>query len=199
MHDAPETQLAELRRYLERLPVGDISDSERTEVLNRLVEVWERLPGGEDQSTTSRKLGRAEKLRWAPSDLTFILERHGGTVNGSSRASLHHWVVNVESGHASLSKRGIRQLTPMDKRFDAKAAAKEVAKLIIEQRHDPRINWLANGVVQVVLTKAAPSGSEQTQADRNRRLRQALNAELSASGWNPLPGNRCLFKRNLAE
>jgi hypothetical protein len=56
-------------------------------------------------------LYRAEDVAWTPPFLTFTLERHGGTVNGSSRAELHHWEVNIETGVATIVKVGRRQLT----------------------------------------------------------------------------------------
>lgn len=179
---------AELRSYLKGVNAGDIPPVHQAQVIGYLTQVWEDLPGSDEQSTTSWKLSRAEHLRWEHPNLYLTLERHGRTVNGSSRAELHQWIVNVESGVAVLSKRGIRQLRPMAKRFDAKAASKEIAALILNRREDSRLNWLKETRVQVILSKVAPSANLQTQTGRNKRLRQALTEELSASGWSPLSG-----------
>lgn len=58
-------------------------------------------------------LGRMEQVRWEPPVLSFIVERHGETVNGSTRAELQHWEVAVENRTARIVKTGQRQLKPM--------------------------------------------------------------------------------------
>ena len=200
MHDTiPQAQLEELRDHLKQIPVGIVANTERAEVLRLLKKIWERLPGASAESTAAGKLRRAEDLRWEPPNLCFVLERHGHTVFGSKQASLHEWVVNLESGQASLAARRNRQLYPVAKRFDANAVADEIASLIVKRSEDPRLKWLEDMTVQVMLSKATPSDIKQTQAARSKRLRKALTAKLSASGWNALPGSRCLFERRLAE
>ena len=72
-------------------PVGSIdrNTSAGKRVFDALVDAWPNLPGSDDQSTFAEKLWRTEKLEWRPPMITFRLERHGGTVNGSTRADLH--------------------------------------------------------------------------------------------------------------
>lgn len=183
---------AELRSYLQGISAGEIPPAHQAKVISHLTRIWEDLSGSDEQSTTSWKIPRAEALRWEHPNLYLTLERHGGTVNGSSRAELHKWIVNVESGVAVLSKRGIRQLRPIAKRFDVKAACKEIAALILNRREDSRLKWLKETEVQVILSKAVPSANLQTQTGRNKRLRQALTEELSGTGWSPLSGSRGL-------
>ena len=57
--------------------------------LERLLsEVWDDL-GGSDCGMAGHKLiGRMEHVEWNPPVLTFTIERHGGTVLGSTRAEL---------------------------------------------------------------------------------------------------------------
>jgi len=183
-----------IRQHLDTLSPGDVLKSERTTTLRLLARIWERLPGATRESTAAYKLQRAENLRWEAPLLSFTLERHGQTVYGSSRASLHRWTVNVESGETTLDPSRIRQLYRMAKRFDANAAAKEIRSLFAENREDPRLRRLSDGTVQVLMSKVAPSSTMQTQSGRNERLRSALNQELRAIGWEPLPGIRCRFK-----
>ncbi len=50
-----------------------------------------------------------EDLRWSLPYYTFSLERHGATVNGSSRAEVHHWSVNVEAETTRQTTTGRRK------------------------------------------------------------------------------------------
>jgi hypothetical protein len=190
-----DKMLADMRAHLASLPVGTITEPNRTQTIHRLCEFLERLNAEWEESTTGRKLLRAEDLRWDPPYLRFTLERHGSTVNGSTTASLHRWTFNTETGGASLEQKGIRQLEKKAKSFDAKSVGKEIAKIITDHGDDPRISWLEDGAVQVHLSRATPSARQQTQIGRNKRLRQVLTAELAGAGWVPMPGSRCCFER----
>ena len=69
------------------------------------------------------KLNRMEKAEWQPPILSFVVERHGGTALGSTRADLQHWTVNVETKEANCHIAGHRQLEPMQPRMDVKPLA----------------------------------------------------------------------------
>jgi hypothetical protein len=58
--------------------------------------------------------------------LRFELERHGGTVNGSTRAEVHHWVVNLAEMSAHVEKSGHRQLRPTQTRLNVKPLVAEL-------------------------------------------------------------------------
>jgi hypothetical protein len=108
---AIQAAIAVLKSLLNQLPNGPIS-TEREHVLTLLAVAWEGLDGNEDHSTYAYKLERAESLRWEAPELKFILERHGRTANGSRRADLHHWSVDLEKREAALFKIGWRNATP---------------------------------------------------------------------------------------
>ena len=80
-----------LHLFLNEVPTGEIQNSNEKliTVLKLLAEAWSSLEGGNDQNIDPTKIHRAESIRWTPPILSFVLERHGGTVNGSSRADLH--------------------------------------------------------------------------------------------------------------
>jgi hypothetical protein len=78
-------RLRALLRDVEPWPVADASSLE-----GLLVGCWEQFAGGEAHGMSGDKLlGRMEEVTWAPPLLAFVIERHGGTVLGSSRTELH--------------------------------------------------------------------------------------------------------------
>jgi hypothetical protein len=62
--------------------------------------------------------GRMESVLWEPPLLTFVIERHGSTIRGSTRAELQHWTVDVNQGTATLALGGHRQLYPAQPRLN---------------------------------------------------------------------------------
>jgi hypothetical protein len=78
--------LSRLKALLIKARPGPV---ENTEVEGLLIECWGLLGGSSQEGTTADKLsGRIENLRWQPPYLLFQIERHGGTVMGSSRAEI---------------------------------------------------------------------------------------------------------------
>lgn len=186
-----------LETYLETLSqntsiVGEVHKT----VLGLLGECWESLGGSCDQNTTFDKVYRAENLSWKPPILSFVLERHGGTVNGSSRAELHHWEVNVAAGVAEIAKTGHRQLCPMDKRMNTDAIAQETAKLIQSRAQHESLKWVEPGVYVVVqIGKVIPETVKQTTAARRARYSERLDSIMHDLGWvRADKGNRMGFR-----
>jgi hypothetical protein len=127
-----------------------------------------------------------EALRWEPPHLRFVLERHGGTVMGSTRASLHHWAVDVEHGRASLERMARRQLESMAARFDARGLAERIAEAVIAKRDLPELEWGKNRASFRLRPEAIPDlweGFNRTLSGRRRRFRAELEARLAAHGW----------------
>ena len=54
-------------------------------------------------------IGRMENVEWHPPILTFLIERHGGTVLGSARAELQRWTVDLDRRTATCERVGHRQ------------------------------------------------------------------------------------------
>jgi len=69
----------------------------------------------------------------------FSIERHGQTVNGSSRATIYRWSVNLEKGEAYIIGEKRRQLYSMDRRLDVKPIAQSLADAIVGGKEDARI------------------------------------------------------------
>lgn len=159
-----------LSNFLKDLPANErmITENSRPKVLELLQECWPHLSGSDEHNTRSDKIYRAENLRWMPPILYFELERHGATVNGSSRADVHHWEIDVDDGTAQVVKEGRRQLTKMAPRMDVRAKAKEIADAILNGREHPSFNW-DNNQEWVVITISEIIPNQQHCVDTNPR------------------------------
>ena len=71
-----------------------------------------------------------EKVVWQPPNLNFVIERHGATVLGSSRAKRHKWEVNINNRTAICSEAGYRQLEPRQRGVNVRPMAKEAKQIV---------------------------------------------------------------------
>jgi hypothetical protein len=159
-------------------------------VLTGLMEAWSYLKGSDAEATTSKKLDRAENLSWTPPKLTFILERHGRTVNGSSRASLHHWSVDLSSRTATIEKVGHRQLSMQSKRLDCTALAQDVYEQVSAGVDTEYLIWSdAKKTVVIRIGLLIPEAKPQTTQERRKRFRKALEPLMTEQGWRQASRN----------
>jgi hypothetical protein len=171
-----------LLNYLAALPPGPVAD---TAVERLLAACWDELSGDAGGVKPYKLLGRTEDVTWTPPKLTFAIERHGGTVLGSSRAELQRRTVDVAQRTATHGRAGHRQLEPMQARLDVRPLAEEVAGVIVAGREDERLKWQEDGSVKVLVGKVLPKGSaaRETLAARRKRFRLALTERLAEEGW----------------
>jgi len=174
-----------LREYLNAIPAGSIDNPEELEPL--LANCWHGL-GGDRGMSGGKLYGRMETVVWDPPVLHFAIERHGGTVKGSTRAEVQHWAVDVEAKTAVLNKVGHRQLTPMQPRLDVKRLAKDIAAQIVGRRADDRLQWYKDGRVRVLTSKILPESAKRTREGRRKRFHEALGEFLEKEGWTVLGG-----------
>jgi len=179
----------ELQDYLSRLKPGPVEETTHLERL--LAKVWDDLGGDEAGMTGHKLIGRMKQVEWTPPVLTFVIERHGGTVLGSTRADLQRWTVDLDLGTATAEGIRHRQLSPMARRVDVEFIADEIAARIVDGEADDRLRWLGEGRVRVEAGRIFPekSGYKQTVQDRRRRLREALIERFSPMGWAHLGRN----------
>jgi hypothetical protein len=184
MNDTRQTGADALREYLARLPSGPIDNPGNLVPL--LAESWPLFTGSDAEAMAPRKLARMERVRWDPPVLEFVVERHGGTARGSSRAALQRWSVDLERTTASCATVGGRQLRPMQPALKVEPIADELVRLVIDGRQDPRLRWWPDGTVRVCVAKILPTGSaaKETLAGRRKRLRVALVERLETDGWS---------------
>ncbi len=182
--------IKKLYAYLASLPVGGISDV--SELQTPLADAWRGFAGSNKHGMDPDKLyGRMEEAEWEPPKLTFVIERHGGTVLGSTRAEKQQWTLDLDSQTATGGASGFRQLTPAAPRLNVKPMADEIAQLIVHRQEDDRIRWNKDGSVRVEIGKILPAGStpKQTLAGRRRRFRKAVDEFLNNAGWQKVRTN----------
>jgi hypothetical protein len=148
-------------------------------------EAWHQLACvGKTENTTWEKVGRMELETWEPPLLKFVLERHGRTLNGSTRADLHHWVVNVQEGTRAIVKEGWRQLRPTAARVSVTPIAGEIAGIILKGGKHECLRW-SNDQRKVAINLKAllGSGCQQTVTGRRKRFQAVIEPILTAKGW----------------
>ena len=187
-----------LRSILKCLAPGPILHA--TEIERALADCWHEFVGNDEHGMEPYKLiGRMEKVEWRPPILSFTIERHGGTVLGSTRAELHRWQVNLDEMTANCSMAGQRTVGPTSKAVrqnELQLVAQEIADLVRQAVTDPRLIWKDSDTVHVVIEQIIPttSGFARTVQGRQKRLRQALEEVLGKDGWQH--AGRNVFKRS---
>jgi hypothetical protein len=194
---------AQLKTFLKDLPPGPIADEHRSKVIGLLSDCWSELDGSEETKMAAYKLSRAESLIWEPPLLTFIIERHGATVGGSSRAELQHWEVNVNAGTASRGHSKRRQLYRMGPRLNVQPIVQSVIDALRSGES------LANGALirdtddQLRIKHGIlipGDGPKETVAGRRRRFRDAMERAMRAIGWELVVTNPVLkFKKSVGK
>ncbi len=181
--------MKDLTDLLSNIAPGPISDSSDLERL--LAACWDEFNGDDGGMTGDKLLGRMEQVAWEPPVLTFTIERHGGTVKGSSRASLQEWTLDLENMTARCAEDRFRQVHGRQPRLDVRPFVEEVARLILLRQEDERLKWYKDGRVRVVVGKVLPNGSAVTQtlAGRRMRFREAMVRRLAVEGWREVGGD----------
>jgi hypothetical protein len=176
-----------IERLKAYLSSGAELDAKR--VGNLLAACWPLLAGSDATNMSADKLWRIETPAWSPPFLDFAIERHGQTVNGSSRATLYRWRVNLDEKTADIIDEKRRQLYAMDKRLDVKPIAESLADAIIHGRQDARIVVGKDGDLRLKIGDVVPATNQQTTAARRSRLRKHLLALLAPHGWKERRAN----------
>jgi hypothetical protein len=185
-HNKCDQAKRKLEELLGTLPSGGpLRGAESNKVLVLLREIWPFLEGSSDESTSADKVHRAEDLAWNPPLLSFVLERHGGTVHGSTRADLHHWEVDIINMKARIREIGYRQLYSQDKRLDTRKLAEEVLDRICTGEDNPWLTWKNEEKTRVSLNmeEIIPETNEQTTRGRRKRFHDDLDGLLAERGW----------------
>lgn len=179
--------MTKLYEYLKSCSPGPLEDVNA--VARRLQACWEELDGHDQTNMRWDKLRRIEQPIWQPPHLTFVIERHGQTVHGSSRATAYTWQVDVPAGKASIVGEKRRQLYAMDKRLDVRPIATSLAEAIAGEAEDPRLKRTKDGQVRIDIAAVIPETNKQTTAARRARLRRELTRLLADRGWREVRAN----------
>jgi hypothetical protein len=190
MGEEGETMPQDLTALLDGIRPGPVSDTTKFERL--LAACWNDLDADHGGMEGYKLLGRMEEVEWKPPLLSFRIERHGGTVMGSSRAEVQHWEVDLEKKTATLAKTGHRQLRPMAKRIYIKPLVGQILAAVRSGKEDELVSWHDNGMVFVNTTTIFPKASavRMTLESRRKRLSDAVASVVLKEGWDRL-GPRC--------
>ena len=155
------------------------------EVGTALEIAWDEITGSEATKLYSYKLQRAEDLVWAPPFLTFQIERHGGTAQGSSRAEVYSWLVNIDRGEATCGKVSHRQLVPMHKCFKPGPLVEELQNIIENRVADERVEYKnsRNTVAKILVGKFVTANNKQTLTGRRKKFREVMQSKMAEMGW----------------
>jgi hypothetical protein len=110
-----EETFFELATFLGTQRTGRIVDTAQAKQL--LAAIWNDL-SGDDTAMTHDKVERAEVMCWDPPLLRFEVERHGGVVCGSSRASVQEWAIDIDARTKTCSEARFRRIRPMQPRIN---------------------------------------------------------------------------------
>jgi hypothetical protein len=169
---------------------GDLGD----EGLRLLQAAWPEFSGSGVSGMEAHKLPRVEQVAWHESHLEFVIERHGGTVLGSSRAELQRWSLDFDKRIAEMAEQRYRQLRPRRAALDVDDLADELVDKMERSLDDSRLEWSPDRQTARIIVQAAinPEGemlAKQTAEGRRGRLREALLARLPRRGWREVrPG-----------
>jgi hypothetical protein len=173
-----------LREILESLDPGPIPVERREAVERALASAWHEFGGHEGGMSSPHKiLNRSESLEWSPPVLSFVIERHGGTVLGSVWADLQRWDVDLDGQVARATVCGRRRVGEPQKAFRVDELARELAGVMEAAQEDARLERSRGGSYRV-RSSVFPRASRQTTQGRMGRLSQALGAILAPAGWS---------------
>ncbi|MCA9251047.1 MAG: hypothetical protein KDA54_07920 [Phycisphaerales bacterium] len=175
--------MEKLRDYLNKHENGHVKEPRKVEQL--LATHWDEFDGDPGAMSPEKLIGRTEDLTWTSPILTFSIERHGATVMGSSRAEIHSWELNLETGVRSFYVSGQRVVRAIAPRLNVKPIAEEIARFIDDRAEDERLKWQEDGRVRVRIGKIIPLNgltNKQTVAGRRKRFWTHLD-ELLAENW----------------
>lgn len=173
-----------VRTFLDAQGTGPLADTGG--LIARLARAWPDLAGSGGEAMEPRRLGRLVDPEWLPPVLTFVVERHGGTVRGSTRADRQRWTVDLDAGTAVPATIGYRQLRPRAARLDVDSIVADVVRLVAGGVDDERLRWSADrGTVRVAVGRLVPAGGpKQTVEGRRRRVGARLQVATAEAGWS---------------
>lgn len=201
-----QTTIQKLIRFLQPVSPGTIPTNIIGGLFQLVVASWDEFSGSAETRMEARKILRDEgpkDVTWSPPCLSFIIERHGTTVLGSTRAEKQLWKLNLDSRTADHQQIGFRQLRPRAPRVDVRGPADEVSKAV-QEGPSSTSRLVSNGVVvwknddelTVFHGRIIGGNYQQTVSGRRRRFIADLKPKLKIFGWEFISVDRGLrFKK----
>ena len=178
-----EDPISSLPLYVQQLPAGPVTDT--AALVQVLQGCWHELDGSDQSKMEARKLDRVEDVEWHPPELSFTVERHGGTVLGSTRAELQRWTVNLDRRETRHVVARFRQLSRRDKPLKTGPLVAEIVAAIMSSSDDDRLYWLnGRSEVRVLVGEFIGGDCKRTVAGRRKRFSRGLEQALKEHGWS---------------
>ena len=199
-----------LTSVLQNLPPGPIKSEMRDEVVRLLSNCWEEFQGSGDTKMQPGKIVRDAgpvDLTWHAPLLLFTTERHGGLVQGSTRAEKQRWEADVKNRTVHAMSAGYRQVYPTAKPFTSQESGALADKVCALVREGPgsASPWVAQRIfiwkreneLEVKHGALIPSARfQQTTSDRRKQFRRDLETRMKTIGWTLSKVGRTLhFKK----
>jgi hypothetical protein len=185
--------IKKIASVLSNVSAGTVPASICGELFKLVVASWHELSGSGEASMGPQKILRGEgpeEVTWSPPYLSFVIDRHGGTVLGSTRAERQRWVLNLEMGTADHSLIGFRQLRPVAPKMDVKGLAYAVCKAIEEGPSsasrlvsDGIVVWTNDDALTVYHGKIVSGSYQRTVSGRRKRFIADLKSKMEVIGW----------------
>ena len=195
-----------LIEVLKHIPQGRLTKDVRNKLIPLLSECWSDFRGSSEASMRAWKLDRAEEFLWNPPRPSFIIERHGATVLGSSRADLQRWELNLAARDARCWKESYRQIRPASPKLDVKPIASRVCETIREGSgsnsdlvQNGVVVWKGDDEVWVYHGKLIPGGGyRRTVTGRRKRFRDELTNIMTPLDWKLLEVSQAMIFKKAA-
>ena len=93
-----------IKGHLEQVATRINSGGDANQVFELVETVWDKFEGSGQTKMDVGKIGRDDgpkDLTWDPPDLSFTIDRHGGTVMGSTRAERQTWTLKSRNDYSN--------------------------------------------------------------------------------------------------
>jgi hypothetical protein len=181
----------DLLRFLNGVSAGVLNGEVASRLSKLLAFCWESFDGSSETLMAAHKIDddRAHGFKWNSPILTFEIDRHPGTVHGSTRADRQEWEIDVEKRTARPVIIGYRQLAPRASSFKAEPVVRLFVDVISQRLATPpgwNLTWISDDEIRVLVRSLLPdpSGFRKTIEGRVKRLRERLISAMAEKGWH---------------
>lgn len=191
MTKTSENIMERLQQFLQKIPAGTIFAERQPDLWGVLYNTWDEIEGSAEGKMTKDKIYRAKTMEWSPPILSFVVDRHGAFVQGSSKEELVGWDIDVSTGKAVSYAKGYRQLRPQQKILDVKVLVTDIVTALSSGLDHAAFTRKSDAEIEVHVGVIIPDvWPKQTVAGRRKRFRTELVKMMAIHGWIPKQKSR---------